>query len=52
VRVGRDLLDFGEATVCMGGFVVKEHRLRFNFSQTWLAAMNRKNLICICINGD
>jgi hypothetical protein len=40
------------ATVCTGGFVIKEHRLRVNLSQTWLAAMNMKDLICICINGD
>jgi hypothetical protein len=52
VRVGGDLLDLGEATVCTEGFLVKEYRLRVNFSQTWLAAMNRKNIICICINGD
>jgi hypothetical protein len=34
VRVDGDLLDLGEPTVCTGGFVIKEHRLRVNLSQT------------------
>jgi hypothetical protein len=34
VRVGGDLLDLGEATVCTEGFIIKEHRLRVNLRQT------------------
>jgi hypothetical protein len=49
---GGDLLDLGEATVCTEGFVIKEHRLWVNLRQTWLAAMNMKDLIYICINRD